>query len=60
MEGEKVRPAAVNPVDWKASEGHLRSGPEAVRPLEQAADGQGLDEEERTRGKIVVTVPRDN
>lgn len=55
-----MRPAAVNPVDWKASEGHLRSGPEAVRPLEQAADGQGLDEEERTRGKIVVTVPRDN
>ncbi|MFI8436297.1 NADP-dependent oxidoreductase [Streptomyces sp. NPDC079020] len=38
----KVRAAAVNPVDWKAREGHLRSGLEAVFPVIPGWDVSGV------------------
>ncbi|MEE1740893.1 NADP-dependent oxidoreductase [Streptomyces sp. BE147] len=38
----KVRAAAVNPVDWKAREGHLQSGLEAVFPVIPGWDVSGV------------------
>lgn len=38
----KVRAAAVNPVDWKAREGHLDGGLEAVFPVIPGWDVSGV------------------
>ncbi|GGT23075.1 hypothetical protein GCM10010207_23010 [Streptomyces atratus] len=42
-----------------AGQGIVTVHPDRVFPLERAADASRLNEQGRTRGKIVVTVPRD-